>query len=142
MKVKKKHLVGEIADFPLHIVQAMVDDQIRQGNPADPSVFAIHSGADKSQGGFNWKESKLGEGTWLRVFCVGSFHLVPELNKPKGHIHAKLMKQYAKDAKISETPWEFWEYRVKDWGDDIGFQPCTNNPSWITETEYRRKVNV
>ena len=39
-KVKKKHLTGEIADFPKRVVQAMVDEQVRQGNPANPSVFA------------------------------------------------------------------------------------------------------
>ena len=31
-KVKKKHLTGEIADFPKRVVQAMVDEQVRQGN--------------------------------------------------------------------------------------------------------------
>ena len=39
-KVKKKHLIGDIADFPKRVVQAMVDEQVRQGNPANPSVFA------------------------------------------------------------------------------------------------------
>ena len=36
-KVKNKHLTGEIADFPKRVVQAMVDEQVRQGNPAVPS---------------------------------------------------------------------------------------------------------
>ena len=40
-KVKKKHLTGEIADFPKRVVQAMVDEQVRQGNPADPSVWNV-----------------------------------------------------------------------------------------------------
>ena len=142
MRVNQEHLIGAIADFQLQVVQAMVDEQVRQGNPADPSVFAKHYSADKSQGGFNWKDSKLGEDIWLRVFCIGSFHLVTNPTKPKGHIHAKLMKQYAKDAKTSETPWELWEFRVKDWGTNIGFQPCDKHPAWLTETEYRRKVNV
>ena len=39
-KVKKKHLIGEIAGFPKRVVQAMVDEQVRQGNPANPIVFA------------------------------------------------------------------------------------------------------
>ena len=58
-KVKKKHLTGQIADFPKRVVQEMVDEQVRQGNPADPSVFARERTIAKSQGGFNWKESLL-----------------------------------------------------------------------------------
>ena len=32
--VTEADLRGEIADFPLHVVQAMCDEQVRQGNPA------------------------------------------------------------------------------------------------------------
>ena len=60
-KVKKKHLTGEIADFPKRVVQAMVDEQVRQGNTANPSVFAGARATSKSQGGFTWSESNLGE---------------------------------------------------------------------------------
>ena len=63
-KVKKKHLTGEIADFPKRVVQAMVDEQVRQGNPADPSVFQSQREADLTHGGFNWFQSELGQGTW------------------------------------------------------------------------------
>ena len=53
-KVKKKHLTGEIADFPKRVVQAMVDEQVRQGNPADTRVFARALNACKDEGGFTW----------------------------------------------------------------------------------------
>ena len=29
------------------------------------------------------------------------------------HVHAEKMAMFAEDAKISETPWEFWE--VREW---------------------------
>ena len=82
-KVKKKHLTGEIADFPKRVVQAMVDEQVRQGNPADPSVFWIKCTAGKSQGGFNWHESLLGRNFWADIIRGKKFHLIPKREKPR-----------------------------------------------------------
>ena len=76
-KVKKKHLIGEIADFPRRVVQAMVDEQVRQGNPADPSVFAKARTAGKHHGGFTWLESALGL-SWADIVWRKNFHLIPK----------------------------------------------------------------
>ena len=81
-KVKKKHLIGEIADFPRRVVQAMVDEQARQGNPADPSVFAREREAWKARGGFTWIESALGN-SWSDIIRWGKFHLIPKHEKPR-----------------------------------------------------------
>ena len=80
-KVKKKHLTGEIADFPLRVVQAMVDEQVRQGNPADPSVFSVKRTAGKADGGFNWYESLLGWDAWVKIMSWEHFHLIPKSKK-------------------------------------------------------------
>ena len=82
-KVKRKHLTGEIADFPRRVVQAMVDEQVRQGNPADPSVFWIKCTAGKSQGGFNWHESLLGRDAWVGIIPWKKFYLIPKREKPR-----------------------------------------------------------
>ena len=82
-KVKKKHLIGEIADFPKRVVQAMVDEQVRQGNPANPSVFSIKCTAGKSQGGFNWHESLLGRDAWVGIIPWKKFYLIPKREKPR-----------------------------------------------------------
>ena len=82
-KVKRKHLTGEIADFPRRVVQAMVDEQVRQGNPADPSVFWIKCTAGKSQGGFNWHESILGRAAWVGIIPWKKFYLIPKREKPR-----------------------------------------------------------
>ena len=82
-KVKKKHLTGEIADFPKRVVQAMVDEQVRQGNPANPSVFWIKCTAGKSQGGFNWHESILGRDAWVGIIPWKKFYLIPKREKPR-----------------------------------------------------------
>ena len=81
-KVKKKHLTGEIADFPKRVVQAMVDEQVRQGNPANPSVFARERTACKHNGGFTWIESALGN-YWADILWGKKFHLIPKREKPR-----------------------------------------------------------
>ena len=79
-KVKKKHLTGEIADFPKRVVQAMVDEQVRQGNPADTRVFARALNACKDEGGFTWIESALGR-SWAEIIQEKKFHLIPKREK-------------------------------------------------------------
>mgnify|MGYP007064718929 CR=1 FL=1 len=80
-KVKKKHLIGEIAGFPKRVVQAMVHEQVRQGNPANQIVFAGERVAGKSQGGFTWIESALGN-YWSDIIRGKKFHLIPKREKP------------------------------------------------------------
>ena len=82
-KVKKKHLTGEIADFPKRVVQAMVDEQVRQGNPADPSVFSIWRVAGTTNGGFDWVGSLLGYDSWIDIIRGKQFHLIPKREKPR-----------------------------------------------------------
>lgn len=56
--------------------------------------------------------------------------------QPKGHPHAALMAEYAKDAAETDKPWERWEYQD---------QGCTTwhavagHPYWTTSVQYRRK---
>ena len=82
-KVKKKHLTGEIADFPRRIVQAMVDEQVRQGNPADPSVFTRAPAACKREGGFTWINSCTSGYSWPEIILYKKFHLIPKREKPR-----------------------------------------------------------
>ena len=81
-KVKKKHLTGEIADFPKRVVQAMVDEQVRQGNPADPSVFSIRRTACRREGGFTWMKTAPGY-SWAEIILYKKFHLIPKREKPR-----------------------------------------------------------
>lgn len=135
MKVKKKHLVGRIKDFPKYIVQLMVDEQVKQGNEADPSVFAKHNYSDKNSGGFNWHDAELGFDVWDSVIVCRKFDAIP---KPKGHVHAKAIKKYAKDSKTSETPWENWEFQVAG---DAKWYSLGTHPNWCVTSQYRRKSN-
>jgi hypothetical protein len=82
-KVKRKHLAGQVKDFPRRVLQAMVDEQVRQGNQADPRVFAIERTAGKSQGGFDWHESILGRDAWVGTITWKKFYLIPKREKPR-----------------------------------------------------------
>lgn len=60
-------------------------------------------------------------------------------NKPKGHPHAELMAQYAKDATETKTPWERWEWCAD--GDDV-WEPCHQSPAWAVNAKYRHKPDT
>ena len=91
-KVKKKHLVGQISDFPKRVVQAMVDEQVRQGNPADPRVFARALNAGKDEGGFTWIESAIWR-SWAEIIQEKKFHLIPKREKQRIEPNAIIQKQ-------------------------------------------------
>ena len=60
----------------------MVDEQVRQGNPADPCVFARERIAGKREGGFTWTESTQGF-SWTEIIRGKQFHLIPKREKPR-----------------------------------------------------------
>ena len=53
-----------------------------------------------------------------------------------GHIHAKAMAEYAKDALETDKPWERWQVAYKDSGEVYDLR---HNPSWDTDRKYMRK---
>ena len=110
--VTEADLQGEIADFPLHVVQAMCDEQVRQGNPFSPSVFRDDKLASKREGGFNWADTEKGREKgldfWHEIIHCRNFGLIPS---PKAHPHAGLMMKYAEIAQTTDKPWEHFEVR-------------------------------
>ena len=65
--VTKEDLIGQIANFPLWIVKAMVSNQVRQGNPANVKVFQEKADASLVEGGFSWNKSAEGQFFWSKV---------------------------------------------------------------------------
>lgn len=53
-----------------------------------------------------------------------------------GHIHAKEMAEYAKDALETDKPWERWQVMSEQCSEvyDLRY-----NPSWDTDRKYLRK---
>lgn len=73
MKVTKEHLIGDIADFPIEVVQKMVDYQEEQGNKADPSKFATDVIADREHGNFTWSLTPEGSLWWGEIINSRNF---------------------------------------------------------------------
>lgn len=67
VSVTKEDLIGQIANFPLWIVKAMVSNQVRQGNPANVRVFQEKVDASFVEGGFSWNKSAEGQFFWSKV---------------------------------------------------------------------------
>ena len=140
-KVKKKHLVGKISDFPKRVVQALVDEQVRQGNPADPRVFARLLNACKDEGGFTWTSSSLGCFFWADIVWGKKFHLIPEREKqriePKAIIQNMLAKGMDVWACVSDKSYDAargkigcYAHRVTQYNADEPYPVRTRYAIW------------
>lgn len=86
-KVTEKDLIGDIKDFPIEVVQKMVDYQVEQGNEAYVTVFQTDRLEYRGHGGFNWDKTKEGLDFWHKVIEHKDFnlffHKYPKPNKIK-----------------------------------------------------------
>jgi hypothetical protein len=84
-KVVNEDLVGELKEFPLAIVQKMIERQVMQGNPANVEVFQADTTAERLDGGFEWEESPEGWDFWNNVIAGMEFNVFferyPESNR-------------------------------------------------------------
>lgn len=71
--VRKEDLKGKIADFPLEVVQKMVDCQIEQGNKGNPEIFSSFIDASRPSGGFSWAITEEGHIFWDHVINGKNF---------------------------------------------------------------------
>ena len=72
--VEKKDLKGEIKDFPIEVVQKMVDCQVLQGNKANVSVFQHDAYAEQFEGGFDWDKTSEGHTFWEKIIDNREFY--------------------------------------------------------------------
>lgn len=77
MKVQQVDLVGRIKDFPLEIVQAMVDYQ----EIKNISIYQKNAMATAMEGGFNWAKTEEGRDIWNRIIVDKEFHLLSACKK-------------------------------------------------------------
>ena len=97
-KVTEKDLIGEIRDFPIEVVQMMIDKQIEQRGKADIAVFQ-----NRKLDGFLWNETEEGRGFWTSVILHNRFNI--------------FFKRYSKD--IQKEKLQNTTYQVKS-EDSIG----------------------
>ena len=74
-KVSEKDLIGDIKDFPIEIVQKMVDCQVKQGNYPDVIAFQNINETNLEHRGFAWSKTEEGLGFWDAVICEKNFNL-------------------------------------------------------------------
>lgn len=84
-KVEQSDLVGNIKDFPIEVVEKMIEEQVKQGNCPNVEVFQKDAGADATDDGFTWNKTDDGDDFWMDVI-EGSFDLFfkkyPKKNRP------------------------------------------------------------
>lgn len=59
--------------IPDWIVEKMLDEQVKQGNPRNVKVFEVLSSTDRSMGGFLWMETVLGHKYWNDIITNGIY---------------------------------------------------------------------
>lgn len=72
-KVKKSDLKGDIKDFPIEIVQRMVDYQYEQTGKYNVSLFQDCKTSDKHAGCFTWGNTVEGHLFWSKVINYKEF---------------------------------------------------------------------
>lgn len=103
-KVKQEDLVGQLLDFPIEVVQKMVERQVEQGNKPDVTIFQKKCRATKLDGGFTWESTIEGDGFWYRVIALRVFDLF-FVRYPKGSLSKKvyIWGHSTKGNKVIET---------------------------------------
>ena len=74
-KIETTDLIGDIENFPIEVVQKMVDEQVRQGNRADVTIFQRDRFLNKENKGFTWWNTKDGQLFWNEVIRNCNFDL-------------------------------------------------------------------
>lgn len=82
--VAKKDCIGAIEIYPPHVVELMLDEQERQGNPRNIAIFQEKADANYFEGGFTWSKSVQGPMFWSSIHNGHMFDIVtPE---PKSNL--------------------------------------------------------
>ena len=74
-KVEQSDLVGQIKDFPIEVVEKMIEEQVAQGNCPNVKVFQDYLSACADNDGFTWSKTDDGENFWIEVLDGGNFDL-------------------------------------------------------------------
>lgn len=68
-------LIEDIAGFPLGVVVKMMEEQEKQGNKPDVTIFQDRATSDgETYGGFDWESTKDGRDFWENVIREQDFN--------------------------------------------------------------------
>lgn len=74
-KITKDDLIGEIKNFPIEIVEKMIEEQTKQGNEPNVFIFQRCNSENRKRGGFDWDLTKNGLTFWEDVIFFKNFDL-------------------------------------------------------------------
>lgn len=84
-KITQKDLIGDLENFPIEVVEKMLQRQYEQVNKIDISVFQEYKRSDVQRNGFHWADTIEGHGFWYSVINEEKFDLFfayyPKLSK-------------------------------------------------------------
>lgn len=84
-KVTTKDLIGDLKNFPIEVVEKMLQKQYRQVDKIDISVFQAYKCSEAQHGGFNWQDTIEGNDFWSKVIRYEKFDVFferyPRLSK-------------------------------------------------------------
>ena len=75
IKVTKKDLIGDLENFPIAVVEKMLQRQYEQVKKMDITVFQNYSRSDVQRGGFHWADTIEGHGFWYSVINEEKFDI-------------------------------------------------------------------
>ena len=84
-KITKKDLIRELENFPIEVVEKMLQKQYKQANKIDISVFQKNRCSDIQHDGFRWEDTIEGHEFWSKVIRYEKFDVFferyPKLSK-------------------------------------------------------------
>lgn len=100
-KVEQSDLIGAIEDFPIEVVEKMIEHQVEQGNKPDVKAFRRFASNDAKGGGFTWENTIEGELFWDKVIGNRNFNVFFEMY-PK-NIDGQILKAYENFSKAESA---------------------------------------
>lgn len=132
-KVVNEDLVDELKEFPLAIVQKMIERQVMQGNPANVEVFQADPTAPQADGGFEWEDSPEGWDFWSNVIEGMEFNVFFERYPESNRVYIVAASEGDRMAgeNVIKTLEKYGGINANDyWGNDFGaiyyIEPHTN----------------
>lgn len=73
--ITEKDLIGDLKDFPIKVVEKMLERQVEQGNKKDVTVFQKEKKSHNGLKGFHWDVTKEGVSFWHAIITRKNFDL-------------------------------------------------------------------
>jgi hypothetical protein len=93
-KVTTKDLIGDLENFPIEVVEKMLEKQYKQVNKKDVSVFQDYKCSDTQRGGFHWENTIEGHEFWSDVIRGKKFDLFFKRYPRRHPLHTKSKAVY------------------------------------------------